>query len=69
MLQIITNLFSKRVKSSQYVPTFRTTLPPEPASFNEISVNIFNQLHKQYGKITISKEGVFRYQPRARKNR
>lgn len=63
-------MFSLKKKPvTQYVPTFRTTYPPETASFNEISVNIFNQLHKQYGKITISKEGVFRYQPRARKNR
>jgi hypothetical protein len=69
MLQMITNLFSKRVKVNHHVPTFRTTLPPEPASFNEISVNIFNQLNKQYGKVTVSKEGVFRYQPRVRKNK
>lgn len=63
-------MFSLKKKPvQQYVPTFRTTLPPEPASFNEISVNIFNQLHKQYGKVTVSKEGIFRYQPRVRKDK
>jgi hypothetical protein len=69
MLQVITNLFAKKTKRVQYVPTFKSTYPPEPASFNEISVNIFNQLYKDYGKIKVSKEGIFRYQPRARKNR
>lgn len=69
MLQIIKRFFFKQRKPVVYTPTFRTTYPPQSLSFNEISVNIFNQLNKQYGKVTISKEGVLRYQPRVRKDR
>lgn len=69
MLQVIKRFFFKKKDPVVYRPTFRTTYPPQELSFNEISVNIFNQLNKQYGKVTISKEGVLRYQPRVRKDR
>lgn len=69
MFQMIKRFFFDEKPPVIYRPTFKSTYPSERLSYNEISANIFNQLNKQYGTIRISKEGVLRYQPRARQNR
>jgi hypothetical protein len=69
MFQMIKRLFFDEKPPVMYKLTFRSTYPDERLSYNEISVNIFNQLNKQYGTIRISKKGVLRYQPRIRQDR